>query len=412
MQDLVSIETAHGALTFDAAAGNVPKLRLRWAGRWIEPLHAAPWRDEPEIQADTRLALVDRRLAGDFFCAPFAGAVDPDVPPHGWTANSTWRVTEQERGRLRADLGAAAELADQPLTLTLSPHAGRGDNGAAGSAPSPFSPSKRGEGPGRGMRGDAHVISVLGATVTKILELADDAPLLYQEHVIEGGAGILPVAHHPMLRLSGAGRFFTSPKRAVLTPNEPLEPGRSRLAYPTRSTDLTRVAAADGETIDLTRWPIGTRNEDFAVLVEAGSTDIGWSAVIREVEDDIVFFLKDPAVLPVTMLWFSNGGRDYSPWNGRHIGVVGIEDGCAPGIGGEAAAALPNPIADEGVPTGLPLSEGRRHVIRHVTGAVPRPAGWTGIADISATGDRLTISDGAGRQMHLPWRRDFLKGRD
>ncbi|HHZ08599.1 MAG TPA: hypothetical protein GX405_07440 [Rhizobiales bacterium] len=411
MRDLVSIETAHGALTFDAAAGNIPKLRLRWAGRWIEPLHAAPWRDEPEVQADTRLPLVDRRLAGDFFCAPFAGAVDPNVPPHGWTANSAWRVTEQERGLLRAVLGAAAELADLPLTLPSPRSRGEGMLEAE-AVPHLPSPRERGEGPGRGMRGDAHVTTVLGATIAKILALAEDAPLLYQEHVIESGNGILPVAHHPMVHLTGTGRFFTSRKRAVLTPDRPLEPGRGRLAYPARSTDLTRVAAADGGTVDLTRWPIGTRNEDFAVLVEAVPEGIGWSAVIREAEDDIVFFLKDPAVLPITMLWFSNGGRDHAPWNGRHVGVVGVEDGCAPGLAGEAAAGQPNPIAAEGVASGLALAEGRRHVVRHVTGAVPRPAGWTGIADISTAGDRLTISDGAGQRLELPWRRDFLKGRD
>ena len=410
MQDLVSVETAHGALTFDAAVGNIPRLRLKWDERWIEPLHNAPWRDEPAVQANAQLPPVDRRLAGDFFCAPFASAADPGVPPHGWTANSQWDVAERRGGWLRAVLGTAATSPHVPLTLTLSPHAGRADDGGAGSATSRFSPSLRGEGPGRGMRGDTPGRTVLGSTITKTLELADDAPLLYQEHVIDGGSGILPVAHHPMLHLAGAGRFFTSPKRAVLTPDQPLEPGRSCLAYPARSTDVTRVAAADGGTVDLTRWPIGARNEDFAVLVEAAEAGIAWSAVIRE--DDIVFFLKDPAVLPVTMLWFSNGGRDYAPWNGRHIGVVGIEDGCAPGVGGEAAAALPNPVADEGVATGLTLAEGRRHVIRHVTGAVPRPAGWTRIADIAATGDRLTISDGVGRQLRLPWRRDFLKGRD
>jgi hypothetical protein len=360
MQDLVSIETAHGGLTFDAAVGNIPQLRLQWAGRWIEPLHSAPWRDEPEVQADTRLPLVDRRLAGDFFCAPFVGAIDPDVPPHGWTANSAWHVAGQERGSLHAVLER----------------------------------------------------DISGAAVTKMLELADDAPLLYQEHVINGGSGVLPVAHHPMLRLVGAGRFFTSRKRAVLTPDTPLEPGHSRLAYPTQSADLTAVATSDDGMADLTRWPIGTRHEDFAVLVEAEGADIAWSAVIRDAEDDIVFFLKNPAVLPVTMLWFSNGGRDYSPWNGRHLGVVGIEDGCAPGVGGEAAAGRPNPIAAEGVATGLKLARGNRHVIRHVTGAIPRPAGWTEIAVIAAAGDRLTISDGAGRQIQLPWRRDFLKGRD
>lgn len=360
MLGLLSIETACGTLEFDPAVGNIPRLRFFWADRSIEPLHAAPWRDEPEAQADPALPPAEKRLAGDFFCAPFAAAADPGVPPHGWTANSPWRVEEHEAGRLRLVLARA----------------------------------------------------VSGAKVTKSLELGRDAPLLYQEHVIEGGGGILPVAHHPMVHLSGRGQFFTSKKRAVLTPDRPLEPGRSCLAYPARSTGLAEVPGATGGIVDLTRWPIGTRNEDFATLVEAPGAVLGWSAVIREEEDDIVFFLKDPAVLPVTMLWFSNGGRDYAPWNGRHVGVAGIEDGCSPGLAGEAAAGEPNAVSAEGVATGLALAAGRRHVVRHVTGAVPRPAGWRDIAAISAEDDRLTISDGAGRHIVLPWRRDFLKGRN
>jgi len=332
MSDLYSIETAAGTLQFDASVGNIPLLQLRSGERSIEPLHVTPWRDEPEVQANPAISPLERRLAGDFFCAPFSTSLDPAVPGHGWTANSAWRL--QAKG----------------------------------------------------------------------------APRPYQELLIEGGRGALPVAHHPMFRLAGGGRFFTSKKKAVLTPAQPLEPGRSCLAYPTRSTDLVRVAGANGATVDLTRWPIGSRNEDFVTLVEAPGSVLGWSAVIRENEDDIVFCLKDPSVLPVTMLWFSNGGRDYAPWNGRHLGVTGIEDGCAPALSGEAEAGQPNPVSDEGVATGLQLADGRRHVIRHVIGAVPRPEGWTEISEISVSADTLTIMDGAGRRVELPWRPDFLKG--
>ncbi|OJY63039.1 MAG: hypothetical protein BGP09_21415 [Rhizobium sp. 60-20] len=358
MSDLYSIETAAGTLQFDASVGNIPLLQLRSGERSIEPLHVTPWRDEPEVQANPAISPLERRLAGDFFCAPFSTSLDPAVPGHGWTANSAWRLQAKDAGRMHLVL-----LRD-----------------------------------------------VSGALITKRLELSQDAPLLYQEHLIEGGRGVLPVAHHPMFRLAGGGRFFTSKKKAVLTPAQPLEPGRSCLAYPTRSTDLVRVAGANGATVDLTRWPIGSRNEDFVTLVEAPGSVLGWSAVIRENEDDIVFCLKDPSVLPVTMLWFSNGGRDYAPWNGRHLGVTGIEDGCAPALSGEAEAGQPNPVSDEGVATGLQLADGRRHVIRHVIGAVPRPEGWTEISEISVSADTLTIMDGAGRRVELPWRRDFLKG--
>ncbi|MDL2398134.1 hypothetical protein [Rhizobium mayense] len=360
MSDLFSIETASGALQFDGAVGNIPQLRLRSGERWIEPLHVAPWRDEPDVQTNPAISPVERRLAGDFFCAPFAASVDPAVPGHGWTANSAWKLQAR-----------AASWLDFVLVRDVS-----------------------------------------GAMITKRLVLADDAPLLYQQHMIEGGRGALPVAHHPMFRLSGRGRFFTSKKKIILTPAQPLEPGRSCLAYPTRSTDLEKVAGVNGGNVDLTHWPIGTRNEDFVTLVEEPGSVLGWSAVIRESEDDIVFCLKDPSVLPATMLWFSNGGRDYAPWSGRHLGVTGIEDGCAPALGGEAEAGRPNPVSGEGVATGLSLAAGRRHVIRHVIGAIARPPGWTEIADISASADVLAILDGAGRRIELPWRQDFLKGRN
>lgn len=358
MQDLVSIATACGALQFDPAVGNIPHLRFNWAGRSLTPLYAAPWREEPAAQALSGLSPAERRLAGDFFCAPFAAAADREVPAHGWTANSQWHVEEQEPHAIRSVL----------------------------------------------------VRDVSGARIAKRLELATDAPLLYQEHRIDGGQGVLPVAHHPMLHLSGRGRFFTSRKRAALTFSEVFEPGRSCLAYPARSTDLRRAAGADGGAVDLSRWPIGRRNEDFVTLVEAPDTALGWSAVIREDEDDIVFFIKDPSVLPVTMLWFSNGGRDHAPWNGRVVGVTGLEDGCCPGPAGEAAAAAANPVAAEGVATGLTLAAGRCHIVRHAMGALPRPEGWSAIADISIEGDRLAISDNAGRRIALSWRRDFLKG--
>ena len=43
-----------------------------------------------------------------------------------------------------------------------------------------------------------------------------------------------------------------------------------------------------------------------------------WSAVARPGGGDMALMLKNPAKLPVTMLWYSNGGRSYAPWNGRH----------------------------------------------------------------------------------------------
>ena len=93
------------------------------------------------------------------------------------------------------------------------------------------------------------------------------------------------------------------------------------------------------------------RREDFITLVEADHGGPGWTALARHAEQDLVLVLKNPVELPVTMLWFSNGGRDYAPWSGRHVGVLGIEDGRA--AVGHAASLGDNWLKQEGVATAV-----------------------------------------------------------
>jgi hypothetical protein len=80
-------------------------------------------------------------------------------------------------------------------------------------------------------------------------------------------------------------------------------------------------------------------------------------------------------------------GRDYPPWNGRNVGVLGIEEGRAWSANGYAASAAPNPLSQSGVPTVLDLDPDGTAEVRHVVGALPRPDGWTQIAalEVEAT---------------------------
>ncbi|RWB23869.1 MAG: hypothetical protein EOQ42_36070, partial [Mesorhizobium sp.] len=210
-------------------------------------------------------------------------------------------------------------------------------------------------------------------TVDKILTLRDAHPFLYQEHVFSGGSGAISVAHHPMTAMKDGGRLAFSPKRLAATPDDPLEPdparGRFLLAYPARSADLTRFPAADGGTLDLTGYRMDQSREDFVTLVEADHGGPGWTALARKAEADLVVVLKNPAELPVTMLWISNGGRDYAPWSGRHRGVLGIEDGRT--ALGHAASLGDNWLKREGVATAFALGEGGDVSFRHVIGALP-----------------------------------------
>lgn len=344
---MITLSHGESALMLDPGVGNIPLWRV--AGR--SPLHAAPWRDEAPVQADPAIPLVERRLAGDFFCMPFGRDDVAGDPPHGLTANTRWEVLNQD------DSAAHLRLA-RP---------------------------------------------VRGASVDKHLRIA--GPVLYQTHVITGGQGQITIAHHPMSRMVSGGRLSVSPKRAVLTDAVPQEPGRNLWALGQTRRDLF-LATTMGPLWDLRDYPAQHRVEDFCLLVEAPDTPIGWSVLIRHAEDDMLVILKDARLMPVTMLWISNGGRAHAPWNGRHDGVIGIEDGCTAGTGGLAAALSPNRLSAMGVPSALTL--GGRHVIRHAMLSLPRPAGWKDVADVRVGAQDLTLTDSAGQNLVIPFDGGFF----
>jgi hypothetical protein len=329
-----------------------------------EVLHTAHW-----VQ-DTKPATVDlpveRKLAGDFFCAPFGGSGVQGVPAHGWTANSRWSLISKAQN---------SNAAVVKLELDRD---------------------------------------VFGARVTKELRLLSGHPTLYQKHTIEGGQGPLSYAHHPMVHMRDGGHIGLSAKACALTPAQALEP-KHLFKYPSQATDLSKFPMADGGAFDLHTYPqahgkTSAGHEDFITLVEAPNARFGWTAVTRKAEGDIVIFLKDPRSAPVTMLWYSNGGRDYAPWDGKHCGVLGVEDGCTAGAGTLEQAGAPNAISNMGVPTVLQLSEGARTEIRHAIVSVPCPAGWTGVANVTLVeaGTLLRLTSLSGAELDVPFDGGFL----
>ena len=104
---------------------------------------------------------------------------------------------------------------------------------------------------------------------------------------------------------------------------------------------LRRVALADAPprsaenitssaTTDLTRYPTRNGFEDLVMLVNEGSSPeqpFAWTAAV--LKDHVWFSLKDPSDFPATLLWISNGGRRSSPWEGRHLGRIGLEEVCS-----------------------------------------------------------------------------------
>lgn len=358
----VDLEAGGVRARIELMFGMVSELVVERGGRRISMLHKAPWIGEA-MPADAAPHLGG--LAGDFFCAPFGDAAADNAPGHGWPANTSWTHLETER------------VGDATVARFLLDH------------------------------------KAMGADLVKELRLVDGHPFIYQRHIFSGGeADGMAVANHAMISLPNGGRLSFSPKRWWETPAAPLETdparGRSVFASPARAQDAAHFPLAGGGEADLTRYPVADRHEDFVVGIEAEGSKLGWTAVAREKEGDLFISLRNPAKLPMTQLWFSNGGRDYAPWNGRHFGCLGVEEGLQRKMLGDSVSRTPNPLDAAGVPTGLTLRPGETTEVRHVIGSTP----WDGdgaIAGVRAVDGGIEVKGADGKTQKIPCDLAFLE---
>ena len=348
----MTVVSAEGIrFAFYAPTGVLEGFTVTDDGHQVAPLHRAPWVGTDEVMPPDAAPLM-ARLGGDFFCAPFAGSEDGS-PLHGWPANSAWTVVANENGTLRAVLGRP----------------------------------------------------VHGATLIKELSVEDGHPFVYERHVFVGGKGRVPVANHANISLKNGGTIRTSRKRVWETPKDPQESdparGRSNLAYPAQSENARGFPGKCGP-VDLTSYPWSDRHEDFVVGLEASDHTLGWTAVERPNESDLYLSLRNGRELPMTMLWHSNGGRDYAPWSGRHFGCLGVEEGAADHMLGLSTES------DLSGPGAVTLVTDGTVEVRHAIGAIHWPS-EDPVADIRVGNGTVEIVGASGFARQLPFQSQFLR---
>ena len=325
-------------------------------GGKIKPLHTAPWARDANTLGN-EIALVERQLSGDFFCAPF-GAVE-GLPIHGWSANGNWQ-------RLAAQT-------EQDGTLTHSYQLTQ---------------------------------PIFNATVKKSLTLKPNHPFLYQLHQFTGGSGHLPIAHHAMLHVPGGSKLSFSPRQRGVTPKLSPEsvPGRghSMLAYPQVFEKLSAVRTSDMRTIDLTEYPNAEGHEDIVVLAGPKNVETAWSAVLAKRDGFLFLAVKDARTLPETVLWMSNGGRHYAPWDSRHTAVLGIEEAATSCHHTQSFGSQPS-VSPLGLASGLNLDSKACHNIRYCFGAVAAPNGWEEVVGVEIESESLIVTDVSGETIILPF---------
>ncbi len=337
-------------------------------GRTVRPFAVAPWARE-KISPDAPPLL--HALRGDFFCAPFGGNGNPwrgeKHPPHGESANADWKL-----------IGTTATAETTSLHLRLK-------------------------------------TKVRPGVIDKRITLRADHSAIYCEHTLSGFGGPLALGTHPCLDISGqAGAARVSAGgwawgQVLPVPFEnPAAGGYSSLKPGAKFKTLASVPLADGGVTDLTRYPAREGFDDLVMLMGQSGRTLGWTAVTFPEAGWVFLQLKNPEILRHTILWHSHGGRHYAPWNGRHRGVLGIEETTSYFHFGQAESAGPNPLSRAGYPTTVKLSPKKPLRVPHIFAVAPIPRGFDLVADAQASPGGITLTAANGKTTTLALDLGFL----
>jgi len=347
--------------------GHLAPVRFHTPAGLVQPFALAPWSAR---EVDARHPRVLRHLRGDFFCLPFGGNATAwrgeRHPVHGETACGRWR---------RPALAAGS---DRTLfTAELRP-------------------------------------GVRPGIVTKRIELRRGQTAVYCEHEIRGMRGPMCLGHHAMLRFdrdTGPGRLWLGRARGQVCPQpweDPAQGGYSCLRPGARFSRLDRVPLAAGGQADLTRFPAREGFEDLVLVTRDRTRRLAWTTVTFPAARYLWFACKDPRQLASTVLWHSHGGRHYPPWNGRHRGVLGLEEVTAYFHHGLAASARPNALSRRGIPTVLRLDPERPTRIRCLMGVAAIPRGFDVVREVRLRPGGVEFLSVAGPRAAASLDLDFL----
>ena len=312
----------------------------------IKPMHIAPWVNE---KIDNSIPPILKILRGDFFCAPFGDSdiLEDESRPHGASANDFWNVVDQT---------------ESCIDLTLNK-------------------------------------KIMGAELRKKVFLKNDQSIIYQQHEFIGGEGKIPIGHHTMLKTDK--KLFLSFSNLVWagTPNKEIEVGpngKSLLKYPQKFNSLKKVKLYDNTVMDLTAYPTLENHEDLLMLVSDDSLPFSWSAASCPELGWLCFTLKNPKILNSTILWFSNGGRNYPPFSRRHKNVIGIEEVTSYFHLGHKASIETNELSKLGHKTFIELHPKKNYTVPYIFGLTEIPNNLKEVKKIESVKGGINIFDAQG----------------
>jgi hypothetical protein len=333
----------------------------------VQPYFISSWQGE-KVKLDEPVLVP---LRGDFFCLPFGA---PDVwhgvrhVCHGEPATGKWTMG-----------GVAVEGRVARLTMTMQTVA-------------------------------------MPGKVTKRLSLIDGHNVVYCQHVLEGFSTQAPLGHHATLALPdrpGALRVATSPFKLGMTNPTPFgDPAIGHyqsLAINRKFIRLDKVPLMWKEPAfgDCSRLPSRTGFTDLLGVWARHAKTPAWTTATVQDEGFLWFSLKDPAMLPATLLWISNRGRHSFPWDGRNL-CLGLEDVCAYFANTPAESAERNMLNNMGIETVVKLSKSRPTTVNYIQGVVKVPPGFECVRTVNFGPGTVMFTSVTGKNVTAPVCHEFL----
>lgn len=329
MAEIWHLEWPHGALDVHAKGGMLGGVALKRGDRQVRPFYEPSWIGNATHQQPELL----NHMRSEFPCIPFGVPYAPEAVVESWQESLTRPVAEPE-----ALLGWSDDLLHGYGCVTdwtlVQQTESEIEIELEYPAASPI------------------------ARLVRVVRADPKSPAIDFSLTIEARKKThRPIGLHPNLALpSLAGAFHIDPgafRFGVVHPAGP-EPGVSR-AKPAAFFDrLDQVPLRDGGTAEFDRFPFPEDTEEIIQLC-----GVDGSVILTDNESRVVYRLCwDASVLPSLLLWISNRGRSYSPWNSRNL-CLGVEPVASAFELGCHAALASNPINDRGVSTAVALDPNR-----------------------------------------------------
>jgi hypothetical protein len=335
----------------------------------VQPYFICPWAED---KTTYKPPVIDV-LRGDFFCMPFGANNDykkEHYEVHGEPAGSSWK---------------GAKISETEDATVFS------------------------------VRMDT---KVRPGTITKTITLKKGHNAVYIDHLLDGFTGKMTIGHHPTLALP-------EEEEGMLISTAPIQFGRTAprgegqtyaygeeyyaLAPDAKFTSLKKVPTVwkQDPYTDCSAFPKREGFVDILGLIAKPGKNPHWTAAVVPSAGYLWFSLKNPKVLPTTVLWMSNKGRHAAPWSGRNR-CIGLEDVCAYLAEGLVDSAKKNPIQEAGAATVVTLSKSKPTVVRHIQGVVKVPKTFDRVKSVQFGAGELTFVSESGKKASTKTDWDFI----